>query len=375
MRSNFVNNSEEELEWLMVSKKPGAYNHAHDKNSSAEDRYFKSLSDIETYEYQHKRIAEAVELLCPVLASIAAEQAALSAESSNEQALNRVAVAQAILIKNLKIITAVRPREPLKWELKSSIRKLLVGIATNRQGAAAARVAHNMVEMGTICLDERESKVATTAAMKASEEALKAMEKWGKREKETDEYAQVVRDEEASWMQSEADANLAAVATMRSYIPPNIAEMSVKELREAVLGKGGLITLELATELKANRLLQWVTLHPADIAIDNFLNGDKKHFFLNLEKLDVIELRALVAVMPLKFELDGNGNKAEWRERFMTRAKQLISQQSRQVVKGGWDRVNKCRSTVSESPITGHMHALHHSTVHSIHCVIDNQKE
>lgn len=358
MRSNFVNNSEEELEWLMVSKKPGAYSHAHDKNSSAEDRYFKSLSDIETYEYQHKRTTEAVELICPVLASIAAEQAALSAESSNEQALNRVAVAQAILIKNLKIITAVRPREPLKWELKSSIRKLLVGIATNRQGAAAARVAHNMVEMGTICLDERESKVATTAAMKASEEALKAMEKWGKREKETDEYAQVVRDEEASWMQSEADANLAAVATMRSYIPPNIAELSVKELREAVLGKGGLITLELATELKANRLLQWVTLHPADIAIDNFLNGDKKHFFLNLEKLDVIELRALVAVMPLKFELDGNGNKAEWRERFMTRAKQLISQQSRQVVKGGWDRVNKCRSTVSES-VSHPFHSIH----------------
>ena len=354
MRSNFVNNSEEELEWLMVSKKPGAYKHANDKNCAAEDRYFKSLSDIETYEYQRKRIAEAVELICPALASIAAEQAALSADSTNEQALNRVAVAQAILIKNLKIITAVRPRESLKWELKSSVRKLLVGVATNRQGAAAARVAHNMVDMGTMCLDEKESKVAIAAAVKASEEALKAMEKWGKREKETDEYAQVVRDEEAAWMLSEAEANNAALATMRSYIPLNIAEMSVKELREAVIAKGGLITLELATELKANRLLQWVTLHTADITVDNFLNGDKKHFFLNLEKLDVVELRALVAVMPLKFELDGNGNKAEWRERFMTRAKQLISQQSRQVVKGGWDRINKCRSTVSHLLLTSH---------------------
>ena len=79
MRSNFVNNSEEELEWLMVSKKPGAYKHAHEKNCAAEDRYFKSLSDIETYEYQHKRTSEAEELICPVLASIAADKAPCSA--------------------------------------------------------------------------------------------------------------------------------------------------------------------------------------------------------------------------------------------------------------------------------------------------------
>jgi hypothetical protein len=46
-----------------------------------------------------------------------------------------------------------------------------------------------------------------------------------------------------------------------------------------------------------------------DIALENFLMGDKKQWFLNIEKLDVVELRALALVLPLKFELDGDNKK------------------------------------------------------------------
>jgi hypothetical protein len=46
----FVNSNEEDLEWLMKSKLPGAYKHAHRKNELAEDRYFKALYDLDKAE-------------------------------------------------------------------------------------------------------------------------------------------------------------------------------------------------------------------------------------------------------------------------------------------------------------------------------------
>jgi hypothetical protein len=59
MRTNFVNNSDEELEWLMVSKKQGAYNYASKKNDHAEDRYFRSLYEVDFYETKIKYFAGA----------------------------------------------------------------------------------------------------------------------------------------------------------------------------------------------------------------------------------------------------------------------------------------------------------------------------
>eukprot|EP00981_Chlorochromonas_danica_P012395 scaffold4877_cov171-Ochromonas_danica.AAC.10 len=53
MRTAFVNNSDEELEWLMISKKAGAYSYAHRKHQVAEDKYFKSLYEIDFYQSSH----------------------------------------------------------------------------------------------------------------------------------------------------------------------------------------------------------------------------------------------------------------------------------------------------------------------------------
>jgi hypothetical protein len=198
----------------------------------------------------------------------------------------------------------------------------------------------------TIPKEVKEARILVAGAVNASEEALKAMEKWSKREKETDDYQQVIAEEEAAWLFKESAANSHALSLMRSYIPCNIADMTVRDLKEAFSQKGGLITPELASELKSNRLLHWLVMHPQDIANENFLNGEKKQYFLNLERLDVIELRAIVSVLPLKFELDGDGKKAEWRERFMTRAKQVISQQNGDYVKGSWNSVKATRSLV-----------------------------
>ena len=347
MRSNFVNNSEEELEWLMVSKRPGAYKHAHKKNEAAEDRYYKALSDINMFGYQHSRLVEAAAVICPLLVAMVDGHVVLSSDGTDREALEKVAAAQNALCIYLKEDAEKESKKSVKWALKVSIMKSLLGLSGNPLRCGAARSAFSMVSKNTIPSEVKESRMMVVTATKASDDSLVAMEKWSKREKETDEYPQVLLDEESAWMQKEAVANSAALQLMQSYMPSNICEMSVKDLCEAVKEKGGLITQELAAELKSNRLLQWVTMHPADIALENFLNGEKKQFFLNLERLDAVELRALSSVMPRKFELDGEGKKAEWRERFMTRAKQVIAQQCGDFVKGGWDDVKGCRATVS----------------------------
>jgi hypothetical protein len=50
MRQNFFNNDDEEITWSMVSRNKGAYKHAHAKYEKAEDRYFKSLYEIQLWE-------------------------------------------------------------------------------------------------------------------------------------------------------------------------------------------------------------------------------------------------------------------------------------------------------------------------------------
>ncbi|CAN0508128.1 unnamed protein product, partial [Ectocarpus sp. 12 AP-2014] len=86
-----------------------------------------------------------------------------------------------------------------------------------------------------------------------------------------------------------------------------------------------------------NRLLQWTVTHPDDIARSNFLHGSHAHFFTNLDKYDLVEMRAILACLPAKFEVDDDGRKAAWRAEFVQRAKGLVAQERGDTVRGGWD--------------------------------------
>jgi hypothetical protein len=130
------------------------------------------------------------------------------------------------------------------------------------------------------------------------------------------------------------EGNLMCLRQMRSLIPVNIAQLSIADLLEEVKKKGALYTNELAVEIKNNKLLHWLLMAPEDIAMTNFLSGEHRQYFVNLEGLDVVEMRALRMVLPEKFELDQDGQKAEWRERFIGRLKQLVSQQNEDFIKG-----------------------------------------
>ena len=338
MRSNFVNNSEEELEWLMISKRSGAYKHAHKKSDTAEDKYFKALYEIELYESQLKYMTTVGAVVNPILIDMFEENSVLTVDPNNKNSLDNVSGKQLLLKSFLD--------KDKNNELKSSIKKLLLGISTNLQRNAAAKVASNMVKKEIIMKEIKEAKILFNEATISSDDALKGMEKWNKREKETLDYHDVMNEDEIIWLDKESTANNNALLLMRSYIPLLIKNMSIDEIKNSVKEKNGLFTLELLNEIKSNKLLQWTVMHPYDISIDNFLMGENKQYFENFEKLDVVELRALISVIPLKFELDGDGKKADWRDRFMCRAKQIISQDNGDSVKGVWDPITNSRSMV-----------------------------
>lgn len=349
MRTNFVNNSDEELEWLMVSKKPGAYKYAHKKNSLAEDKYFKALYDIDKMERRFKGLTKLNGTIIQLVSEISAHYTTLASNKSDQQALTSIEETQntmkTFVEKNIE-----KEQTPLSF-YSSKTEEGLQALISNPDKFKAARKAR---ELSSIIPGELSTvKNSLALAQREADDALKNMEKWAKRETEAEEYQAVLLEEENMWMEKERAKNMEALASMRSFVPINISELSVHDLMENAKAQGGLMTIELAAELKNNKLLHWLVTHPDDIAKSNFLSGDKKSYFENLESLDIVELRAISVVLPKKFELDVDGKKAEWRSRFMTRVKQLVAQQNGDKVKGPWDENSRKRLMIDLPPLKG----------------------
>jgi hypothetical protein len=185
-------------------------------------------------------------------------------------------------------------------------------------------------------------------AQKNSDTAMTYMEKWSRREKDALDYATTMQAEEREWLSREDYNNHAALIQMRGFIPMNVMELSISEIMALARENNGLYSLELATEIKQNKLLHWIVMHPDDIAVDSFLTGDNKAYFEAMENLDIVELRALAFVMPAKFDNDKDGKKAEWRSRFFAKVRAVVSQQQREKVRGPYDPVAQRRTEIDQ---------------------------
>jgi hypothetical protein len=121
------------------------------------------------------------------------------------------------------------------------------------------------------------------------------------------------------WKVANKPKNEAALRQMQSLMPANIRSLSVEEIVAAAEEKGGLMTYDLALYLKNNKLVQWVMMHPTDIAHDNFLSGEFKASFTAYRTRDVIELRALIYLAPEQFLFDTEAGapKATWLAQFL----------------------------------------------------------
>jgi hypothetical protein len=348
MRINFVNNSDEELEWLMVSKKPGSYAYAHRKNEASEDKYFRSLHEVEFYENKIAFFQGSSAKLPALVSELNGYYNPLMETPKCEVLESKIMAAHSKFIAELENLKKQKAFEAFL----TNATKVEESLAAIVQETTKFRIVTKAKEAYPIFSNEIfQLQKKLTQARKDGDDALKNMEKWARREMEVDEYGMVMRQQEEKWMEEEYVDNLEALDTMRRYLPTNITDITVNDLQDLYRQQNGCISLELAQELKTNKFLHWLVTHPDDIAYANFLTGENKSFFENLEGMDLTELRALALVMPSKFELDGDGKKNEWRTRFFARLKQLISQFRRDKVKGAWDPNLKTRAMVELPPL------------------------
>ncbi len=340
MRAQFLNNDGEELAWHMESKKGGAYKYAHNKNKKAEDAYFKALYDAEILQTKLSFLKDSGHIP-RLLKNMFKPYDTLHHNPYDENQQQIVGINQ-LMLKEFVLNN--------KGAFYKDLESVLTRLCELDNFPEVARRSGRVLEV-QIPEERRliEAKIAMTQTI--SEESLKEMEKWSKREKETADYEKVMQEEDRAWLESNEARNVAALKKMRSLIPVDIASVSVNDLIQRAKENGHLITLELAQELKNNKLLHWVVTHKEDIAMSNFLNGDKRQYFVNLEGLDIVELRAIRLCIPDKFELDNDGAKAEWRERFVTRVKQLAQQENGETVLGPWDGDAGKRSYVQLPPL------------------------
>lgn len=280
----------------MVSKRAGAYKYAHKKSEMAEDKYFKALHDIDRLEVRQQFLQRHSAKIQDLCQEFAVEYANHQSNKHSEAVTEKLMSTQT----RLRIYTddaattssvSISPISEVLAGYSASTQQMLKDLCIETEKQKLINMAR---KLNTILPTELTSVQSQLVAVKKdSDEALQLMEKWTKRETETDDYAGVLRDEEMKWFHKELEQNTLALITMRTYIPANIAELSVSELVAQSKGMDGLLSMELAQELKTNKLLHWVITHPEDIAFSSFLTGDKKAFFENLEALDIIELRAI----------------------------------------------------------------------------------
>jgi hypothetical protein len=308
MRDQFLGSSDEALEWMMLSKTGGraAYTHAKRKTQLAEDQYFKALFDIDLLENKKKLLNQDLAFVLQKLS-------------------NRVNCEA-----NLK-------------QLRKSFQTNLRGICSKQLSTPLAEFLQHPEMPGllenTVHAFKEEMKILGErlhSSVVVSEESLGEMEKWSEREKNTTAYREDMISEDLVWMETHAEQNASALAQMRQIIPSNVCQLSVSELTNLLKDRGGFYSHALCSEIKKNKLLHLVIMHPEDISKLNFLMGDSRRYFLDLD-LDVVEMRAIRACLPETFELDKDGRKAEWKEKFVVKLKQLVARESGDLVRGGWD--------------------------------------
>jgi len=175
------------------------------------------------------------------------------------------------------------------------------------------------------------------------ERTMRDVEVWKTRREQAKEFGDEMRKREAAWQARQRAGNDEALALLRTFIPVDIAEISVETLIARAQGGGTLYTYDLAAHLKTNRFLHWLVTHEDDVARANFLAVESASFFMDFSSYDIHELRALARVLPETFAFDKDGRKNAWRTSFIEHVRQLTAQQQRETIKAGWDPVKRAR--------------------------------
>ncbi|KAL3658891.1 hypothetical protein V7S43_016034 [Phytophthora oleae] len=184
------------------------------------------------------------------------------------------------------------------------------------------------------------------------ERTMRDVEIWKTRRDQAKEFADEMRKREAKWQETQREKNDESLALMRTFIPVDVADLSVETLIARAQEGGVLYTYDLAAYLKTNRFLHWLVTHEDDITRANFLAIESASFFMDFGNYDIQELRALARVLPDSFAFDKDGRKNMWRSSYIDHVRQLAAQQQHETIKAGWDPVKRARRDVQLPDLT-----------------------
>lgn len=174
------------------------------------------------------------------------------------------------------------------------------------------------LEAVEVCsLEEAREKfnAALQRLLAGDESAEKEMDKWDNAIKMNPEYAKEQEEKARKWDEDNRPKCVAALRLMRGLIPPDVKDVSKKNLVEV---KG--LPKELAKRIWDKKILWLVRQHPDDIATVHIADLNNKY---SNQGLDIVEMRALWQCVPSEFQMDGDGKKAQWRFNFLQKLQEL----------------------------------------------------
>ena len=131
------------------------------------------------------------------------------------------------------------------------------------------------------------------------------VEKWSKLLGAHPEYKQELEQEAIEWAASQEAPCAQAYEVTRSFLPVDLHRWTKEELVHAGLPE------KLAARIFKHTVLRLLLKHPEEIAR---LHGADLANVYSITGCDIVELRAVFfALLPVTFENDADGKKAEWK--------------------------------------------------------------
>tara|TARA_B100001769_G_scaffold271521_1_gene264432 strand:+ start:3258 stop:4193 length:936 start_codon:yes stop_codon:yes gene_type:complete len=148
---------------------------------------------------------------------------------------------------------------------------------------------------------------------------LQEVDKWDDFIKNHPKYIEEQVQKNKLWVEDAMERGKDAIEEQKKYIPENIFDnASVVNLQN----KG--LSLNLATRIMRNRALWLIRMDVKDIANVHIADLKFKYSFTGL---DIIELRALYACLPDKFEHDPKNEKENWKNSLIQSIKDIENQE------------------------------------------------
>jgi hypothetical protein len=155
---------------------------------------------------------------------------------------------------------------------------------------------------------------AVQRLMGGEEAAEKDIERWDKAIRMNPEYQKEMEEKAKQWEIDQQPINHQCLMKMRSLIPPNVSSTTLAQMLADGLPK------TIANRIWTKKSLWIINTHPDDTKKVHIADLNTKY---GNQGLDIVEMRAIWANLPLEFDNDGDGKKAQWRGLFRQKLEEL----------------------------------------------------